>query len=199
MLGRPYLMVTDTDASLWRRAVGGDAEAFAELYRRHAPRIYNYLFRRTGNWSEAEDLVASVFLEAYRRRRDAAVVDEKIVAWLFGIATNLAHNRRRSMWRGRRLIERAGAVASQAPAEPDAAARAEAAEQMRHILERLRSLPREQQDVIALCVWSGLSYEEAAAALGVPVGTVRSRLSRARASVAELEGPSRHEPGEVTP
>jgi RNA polymerase sigma-70 factor (ECF subfamily) len=69
----------------------------------------------------------------------------------------------------------------------------------------MRSLPVEQQDVIALCVWSGLSYEEAAAALGVPVGTVRSRLSRARAALAELEAPLRHEQeteskkGEVIP
>ena len=66
---------------------------------------------------------------------------------------------------------------------PDVAARSEAAEQMRSVLKRIATLPRQQQDVVALCVWSGLSYEEAAAALGVPVGTVRSRLSRARASL----------------
>jgi RNA polymerase sigma-70 factor (ECF subfamily) len=86
---------------------------------------------------------------------------------------------------------------------PDVAARSEAAEQMRSVLKRIATLPRQQQDVVALCVWSGLSYEEAAAALGVPVGTVRSRLSRARASLdsplAELDGSPRHKQVEMEP
>jgi RNA polymerase sigma-70 factor (ECF subfamily) len=68
---------------------------------------------------------------------------------------------------------------------------------MRSVLERVARLPGKQQDVVALCVWSGLSYEEAAAALGVPVGTVRSRLARARASLTELESATRHEEVEM--
>lgn len=63
---------------------------------------------------------------------------------------------------------------------------------MQDVLRRLRTLPREQQDVVALCLWSGLSYEEASVALSVPVGTVRSRLARARAALAELDPGSRH-------
>jgi RNA polymerase sigma-70 factor (ECF subfamily) len=66
---------------------------------------------------------------------------------------------------------------------------------MRSVLERVAGLPRRQQDVVALCLWSGLSYEEAATALGVPVGTVRSRLARARVALVGLESPLRH--GEV--
>jgi RNA polymerase sigma factor (sigma-70 family) len=181
-----------SDGELWRLTVSGDSEAFAELYRRHGKRIYNYLFRRLGSWSEAEDLLASVFLEAYRRR-DAAVIEEgQIVGWLFGIATNLARNRQRSLWRARRLLGQIVSSPSAARHEIDAAARAEAREQVRALLQRVRRLPREQQDVIALCLWSDSTYEEAAAALSVPVGTVRSRLSRARAALAELEPPSRH-------
>ena len=80
---------------------------------------------------------------------------------------------------------------------PDVAARVEAAAQMRSVLRRIASLPRQQQDVIALCIWSELSYEEAAAALGVPVGTIRSRLSRARAALAELEATPRHREVEI--
>ena len=181
--------MSDSDALLWQRAVAGNSDAFGDLYGRHSKAIYNYLFRRTGDWSEAEDLVASVFLEAYRRRDTARVDDGMIVPWLFGIATNLANNRARLRWRGRRLLERVRSEASVA-SHDTGLARYEAQEQMRALLVRLRGLPREQQDVVALCLWSGLSYDEAAEALSVPVGTVRSRLSRARAALAEREPPS---------
>ena len=63
---------------------------------------------------------------------------------------------------------------------------------MTEVLKRLAKLPRSQQDVVALCIWSGLSYEEAALALAIPVGTVRSRLARARATLTEPQGRSRH-------
>lgn len=194
-----------SDGELWRLTVSGDSEAFGQLYRRHGKRIYNYLFRRLGSWSEAEDLLASVFLEAYRRRDEAVIEEERIVGWLFGIATNLARNRQRSLWRARRLLGQLVSSPSAASPENDAAARAEAREQVRALLERVRRLPKGQQDVIALCLWSGLTYEEAAVALSVPVGTVRSRLARARAALAELEPTSRHgvstksQRGEVIP
>jgi RNA polymerase sigma-70 factor (ECF subfamily) len=185
--------VTVSDESLFRASARGEQAAFAELYERHARTIYNYLFRRLADWSEAEDLTAVVFLEAFRRRRDVVVVEGKLAPWLYGIATNVLRNRRRALRRHRALVER---LASEPrTAAPDIAARTEAATQMRLVLERVARLPRRQQDVVALCVWSGLSYEEAATALGVPVGTVRSRLARARAALVELESPPRH--GEV--
>jgi RNA polymerase sigma-70 factor (ECF subfamily) len=68
---------------------------------------------------------------------------------------------------------------------------------MREVLEHLSKLPRAQRDVLALCVWSGLSYEEAALALAIPVGTVRSRLARARAALTEPQGHSRHKEVEM--
>jgi len=64
---------------------------------------------------------------------------------------------------------------------------------MRVVLRALSNLPKREQDVVALCLWADLSYEEAGAALGVPVGTVRSRLSRARARLREPGGPDGHE------
>ena len=129
-----------------------------------------------------------------RLESEAVIEDERIVGWLFGIATNLARNRQRSLWRARRLLGQLVSSPSAASPENDAAARAEAREQVRALFERVRRLPREQQDVIALCLWSGLTYEEAAVALSVPVGTVRSRLSRARARVRELSSAHGHEP-----
>jgi RNA polymerase sigma factor (sigma-70 family) len=191
-----------SDESLLQASANGDEQAFSELYERHARTIYNYLFRRLGDWSEAEDLTAVVFLEAFRRRSEVVVVEGRLLPWLYGIATNVLRNRRRAMWRNRRLVAQ---LARQPGTDvsPDVAARSEAAEQMRSVLQRIAKLPRQQQDVVSLCVWSGLSYEEAAAALGVPVGTVRSRLSRARASLdslpKELDGAPRHKQVEMEP
>ena len=180
-----------SDESLWQNGASGDGRAFSELYERHSQTIYNYLFRRLADWSEAEDLTAVVFLEAFRRRREVVIVEGEVLPWLYGVATNVVRNRRRALWRQRRLLAQLEAQ-SRETAAPDAAARAEAAAQMRGVLERIRRLPRSQQDVLALCVWSELTYEEVAVALGVPVGTVRSRLSRARAALTELPGAPRH-------
>jgi RNA polymerase sigma-70 factor (ECF subfamily) len=180
-----------SDESLWRASAEGDERAFSELYERHAGAIYNYLFRRLADWSEAEDLTAVVFMEAFRRRRDVVVHEGKVLPWLYGIATNVLRNRRRALWRHRRLVEQLAGVQGEIVVL-DASARAEAAEQMRSLLSLVATLPRQQQDVVALCVWSGLSYEEAATALAVPIGTVRSRLARARAALAELDSASRH-------
>ncbi|HEY7344277.1 MAG TPA: RNA polymerase sigma factor [Gaiella sp.] len=176
---------------LLRASAEGNAGAFAELYARHAGTIYNYLFRRMADWSEAEDLTAVVFLEAFRRRSEVVVVEGKLLPWLYGIATNVLRNRRRALWRHRSLVAELGGARG-GDVGPDVAERAEAAAQMRAVLEEVAGLPRPQQDVVALCIWSGLTYEEAAAALGVAVGTIRSRLSRARAALAEPDGASGH-------
>jgi RNA polymerase sigma-70 factor (ECF subfamily) len=183
------------DEWLLTASADGDERAFSELYERHASTIYNYLFRRIADWSEAEDLTAVVFLEAFRKRADVVVVEGKVLPWLYGIATNVLRNRRRALWRHRGLLaqleSRGDAVAA------DVADRAAATQQMRAVLGRIASLPRRQQDVVALCIWSGLNYEEAAAALDVPVGTVRSRLARARAALTELDSASGHTEDEM--
>ncbi len=169
-----------SDESLWQASASGDTRAFSELYERHARAIYNYLFGRLGDWSEAEDLTAVVFLEAFRRRREVVIVEGTLLPWLYGIATNVLRNRRRTLWRHRDLVAQ---LAGQPGAEvaPDVAVRAEAAVQMRSVMKRIAMLPRLQQDVIALCVWSDLSYEEAAVALGVPIGNRPLAPSRERA------------------
>jgi len=180
------------DSVLWERSRGGDADAFALLFERHAKAIYNYCFRRVGDWTAAEDLLSVVFLEAWRRRRKALPAG-KTLPWLYGIATNVVRNRRRSERRYRAALARMPA----APPEPDfgdeTVARADDERRIGHALELLAKLSRRQQDVVVLCSWSGLSYEDAAFALGVPVGTVRSRLSRARSSLRELDRDPGHE------
>jgi RNA polymerase sigma-70 factor, ECF subfamily len=181
------------DNELWRRAAAGEPEAFGLLYERHARAIYNYLFRRCGDWSVAEDLTSVAFLEAYRRRADAKIAEGKVLAWLYGIATNVVRNQRRSLRRHAEALRRVP------PPDPElgiaglTADRIDAERQMRRVLAALEQLPESDKDVLSLCLWSELSYEDAAAALGIPVGTVRSRLSRARARLVELTRAGGHE------
>jgi len=185
-------MKEQSDTELWAAAQAGDAASFGALYERHAHAVYNYLFRRLADWGEAEDLAAVVFLEAFRRRGEVAIEEGKVLAWLYGVATNVLRNRRRALWRHRQALSQLPPRASMPDVAADAVARLTAQEEMRAIREQVSSLPRAQQDVLALCLWSELSYEEAAIALGVPSGTVRSRLARARAALAEQNSDERH-------
>ena len=88
-----------TDGELWRLAADGEPDAFGVLFERHAGTVYNYLFRRTGDWAVAEDLTSLVFLEAWRRRRDVRLEHESALPWLYGVATNVLRNRRRAQRR----------------------------------------------------------------------------------------------------
>lgn len=181
-----------TDVELWRRAVEGNPAAFGLLFERHARAVYNYLFRRTADWSLAEDLTSVVFLEAWRKRRDVELEGGRALPWLLGVATNVLRNRRRAQWRYRAALQRLPREHG-ADFAADADARLDDERRMDAVLRSLARLPKREQEVLALCGWGDLSYEEAAVAIGVPVGTVRSRLSRARARMRELGAESGHE------
>jgi RNA polymerase sigma factor (sigma-70 family) len=173
------------DGVLWRRVRAGDGEALGRLFDRHANAIYNYCFRRVGEWSAAEDLVSIVFLEAWRHRRQQLPAD-KVLPWLYGIATNAVRNRRRAERRYAAALRRVGERDSSPGFADEADSRVDDERQMRQLLALLAQLPRRYQEVLVLCGWCGLEYEEAAVALHVPVGTIRSRLSRARRRLREL-------------
>jgi RNA polymerase sigma-70 factor (ECF subfamily) len=181
-----------TDAALWQRAAAGETEAFGTIFERHARTVYNYCFRRTGDWSQAEELSAIVFLEAWRRRSQVELERDDALPWLLGVATNVIRNLRRSQRRHRAALERLPRERV-ADFAGDVDERLDDERQMRAALRVLRKLPRADQDVLALCVWEELTYEQAALALHIPVGTVRSRLSRARARLRELTGTPGHE------
>lgn len=180
------------DSDLWSRARAGDADAFGLLFERHAKAIYNYCFRRTGSWDAAEDLLSIVFLEAWRRRQQE-LPPGKVLPWLYGIATNVVRNRRRSERRYRAALSRMPAPRPEASFESDADARLDDERRMKDALMLLARLHGREQDVLVLCAWSGLGYEDAALALGLPVGTVRSRLSRARRRLRELDHDAGHQ------
>lgn len=186
------------DDELWLKARRGDAEAFAVLFERHSQAIYNFCFRRTADWSVAEDLLSIVFLEAWRRR-EQSLLPGMVRPWLYGIATFVVRNRRRTERRYRHALARLPREGATPDFAADVDERLADESRMAVLLERLRMLSAREQDVLALCVWSELSYEEAAVALGIPVGTVRSRLSRARSRLRELAETSGHVVGEHVP
>lgn len=175
-----------TDEQLWHSAVRGDGDAFGEIYERHADAIYNYLFRRTANWAVAEDLTSSVFAVAwFKRARVQFTDDQRLLPWLYGVAANVLRNHDRGVNRTARALTRyvRGHVRH---VEPDVAEKASEQAQMRAVLDAARKLPRIEREVLLLCVAGDVSYGDAALALGIPVGTVRSRLSRARTRLREL-------------
>jgi len=151
------------------------------LFRRHHKAIYNYLFRRTADWADAEDLMSATFLELWRRRNDLAPKGDSALPLLYGIAGNVLRNRRRSLRRRDRALTRLQVDANRAPNPEDnldeRVADVDLAQNVIAALDRLRPADRE---VIVLHVIEQLSYAEIAEALNIAEGTVASRLSRAR-------------------
>jgi len=176
------------ELSLRARVRAGDPDAFGVLFDEHGRAVYNLAFRMTGNWSAAEEAVSLTFLEAWRLRGTVQQTGGSLRPWLRGIAVNVTRNAARSSRRHQAALGRL----PPAPAVPDfaddLAARIDDAARLRMVRTAMTRLRRGEQEVLALCVWSGLDYAAAAEALGVPVGTVRSRLSRARAKLAKLAG-----------
>ncbi|MEU4442856.1 RNA polymerase sigma factor [Actinosynnema sp. NPDC050801] len=175
--------MTPTDAEIIERS-RHEPDAFAAIFDRHAPHIQRYLARRLGP-QVADDLVAETFLTAFdkRRRYDPARPDAR--PWLYGIATNLVGQHRRQ--EARRYRHGPAEHAEQDHA--DRVAAEVTAHAMRSLLAgALAGLSAEDRDVLLLVAWEQLSYEEVATALAIPVGTVRSRLHRARRKVRQALG-----------
>lgn len=164
------------DASLIQRSQQ-DPEQFAELFRRHAPAIHRYAARRLGS-GVAEDIVAEVFLAAFRQRGSYQLSQPDARPWLYGIATNVIGRSRRAEVRQYRALARTGIDPVTEPFTDQVDAQVSAAGQVRGLAAALARLPAGHRDALLLMAWADLSYEQAASSLGVPVGTVRSRLSR---------------------
>lgn len=188
------------DPQLWERTRSGDAEAFGDLYERHGRAVHSYCLWRTADVLGAEDATATVFLEAWRKRRRLTLTTDSAAPLLLGIANNVVRRQWRSQRRYRDTLERARNV-GQIPADPEAEAiaRVDAIQQVRDGGKAIRALPRREREVLALLAWSDLSYGEIAEALGLPVGTVRSRLARARTRLGDaFPDPSQTRPAEET-
>lgn len=177
---------TEPAESLRARIRAGDRAAFADLYDQYARAVYNHALRLTGNWSEAEEAMSETFLAAWRTRETVEREGGSLRPWLLGIATHKAHNANRGLRRRLSFLSRYPAPAPVEDFADETAGRIDDARRLAMVHDALRRLRRQDREVIALCVAAGLDYRQAAEALGIPVGTVRSRLSRARARLARL-------------
>jgi RNA polymerase sigma factor (sigma-70 family) len=180
--GRDVPVVAD-DAAVIERS-WQEPEQFAVLFDRYAPLIHRYVNRRAGRQA-ADDLVAETFLAAFgkRRRYDLSYPDAR--PWLYGMATNLIGQHRREEIRQYR-IRRAAVPEIDVPGHAERIAADVTAQSTRDLLnEALAGLAEGDRDVIVLIAWEQLTYDEAARALEIPVGTVRSRLNRARTKLRQ--------------
>jgi RNA polymerase sigma factor (sigma-70 family) len=159
-----------------------DPEAFEELFERYWPELHTFCCARTG--AAGEDVAAETFRVAFdkRRRYDLAYRDAR--AWLYGIATRLIQHHFRHDRRQTAAIERSGRLLG----HPEGAGAASDVERWLlgpEVAAAVDGLNGEERDALLLWAWADLSYGEIAQALDVPVGTVRSRLSRARQRVRD--------------
>ncbi|MFD5712730.1 RNA polymerase sigma factor [Streptomyces pharetrae] len=173
------------DTNLRTRIRAGDHDAFGELFDAYARSVYNHAYRLTGDWAVAEDVVSLTFLDAWRLRERLDTEGGSVRPWLLGIATNVTRNTRRAARRHAAAMARLPREEAVRDFAEEVAGRLDDAAQLAAVRTALARLRRAEREVLALCVWSGLDYAAAAQALGVPVGTVRSRLSRARAKLAK--------------
>jgi RNA polymerase sigma factor (sigma-70 family) len=161
-----------------------DPEAFERCFEEHFPPIYRFIARRVGT-ALADDLAAETFATAFRRRHHFDAVVGSPRSWLFGIAANVVRNHWRAEQHMLELDARlqAGSELQNDPALSEE--RLSASLVAPRIAASLSRLTGEQREVLLLHAWGDLSNEQIAAALGVPAGTVRSWLSRARAVLRE--------------
>lgn len=162
-------------------------ERFAAIFDRYAGQIHRYVARRIGS-AAADDIVADVFLTAFRRRSHYDTGQVTARPWLYGIATNLISRHRRSEVRMYRALARTGVDPVAEPDSDRIASAVSAAAAGRQLAAALAKLSESDRHTLLLLAWADLRYEEIAVALGIPVGTVRSRLHRARAIVRAALG-----------
>jgi RNA polymerase sigma-70 factor (ECF subfamily) len=155
---------------------------FGALFDRHAVAVHGYLARRIGV-TAADDLLAQTFLVAFERRSNYDRARPDARPWLYGIATNLLRRHHREEVRQYRAWARTGVDPVDDGHADRVADRVDAGAWSSHLATALARLKAPDRDVLLLFAWESLSYDEIAQALNIPVGTVRSRLHRARAAV----------------
>jgi RNA polymerase sigma factor (sigma-70 family) len=175
-----------SDAELLARSVGEPA-VFAVLYERHGLAVRRYVVRRIGDGA-ADDIASEVFARAFRGRARYRADHDAALPWLLGIANNVIADHRRLERRRLAGLERLARETPGVVEHPEPGLAPE-------LVAALRALPAIERDTLLLVVWGELTQEQAAVAVGVPVGTISSRITRARKRLMETSlrsaGPQR--------
>ena len=175
-----------SDAEVIRRSLT-EPEAFGLIYDRHAATLLRFLGRRAGA-EVAEGLIGELFRIAFERRKTFDALRASALPWLYGIGANLLLKHRRGEARRLRASAR---MIDREPSDRRASARAlEARVLFPRVADAIEALPDGEREALLLFAWEDLSYQSVAEALELPIGTVRSRLNRARARLRELLEPS---------
>lgn len=179
-------MDLETDAALIARSLDAPL-VFGAVFDRHYDFVHRYLARRVGS-DVADDLASETFTTAFRVRAGYDIAHADARPWLLGIATNFVRHHRRAEVRRLRAYGRVEAAPAPGIEEDLVAARADATAAGPQIARALARIPDADRDALLLLAWADLTYDEIARALGIPIGTVRSRIHRARLRLRELLG-----------
>src|SRR5262247_880106 len=179
-------MSAPSDAEVIGRSQG-EPEAFALIYDRHAAALLRFLGRRAGA-KVAEGLIGELFRIAFERRKTFDASRASALPWLYGIGGNLLLKQRRAEARWLRASARMAAGLESTDRRASAAA-LDARLLFPRVADAIEALPDDEREVLLLFAWEELPYQSMAEALELPIGTVRSRLNRARAHLRELLEP----------
>jgi len=181
-----------SDAEVIGRSIDAP-QCFATVFDRHAGVVFRFLVRRVGR-DTADELLGDTFRIAFERRATFDVVRPSAPPWLYGIATNLLSRHRRTEARRLRATARLAADRTPDQLADHVAAVVDAGQRWPRVADAIGGLPDAEREVVLLYAWEELSYDEIATELDVPVGTVRSRLNRARRRLRALASPAGDEP-----
>ncbi|MEV0401710.1 RNA polymerase sigma factor [Actinoallomurus sp. NPDC050550] len=184
MFETPRPVVEDPDDA---DVAAGEPHRFEVLFRRYAPEIKRYAVRRLGP-GPADDIVAETFLTAFRLRDSYERERGEVRAWLYGIATNLISRHKRDEIRLLKALQKTGVDPVTEPFTERVEARVSADIASRRIAAAIAGLPAGHRDVLLLVTWADLTYDQVAQSLGIPEGTVRSRMNRVRAKLRRKLG-----------
>lgn len=175
-----------TDSELWSSVCDGNGRAFGLLFDRHRDRIFGHSLRLVQSPLEAEDVTAMVFLEAWRGRGRVRIVNGSSIGWLLVMTSNVAKNHLRSRFRYQRLIRKLPAPIPEPDHGEATLHTIELRERGAAVHHALTRLATNERQVLMLCVVEELSTSEVSELLRIPTGTVKSRLSRAKAHLGNL-------------
>jgi RNA polymerase sigma-70 factor (ECF subfamily) len=171
----------ESDAALWVETLSGSDAAFSTLFDRHRTRVFRKAYARIQNVADCEDIVAMVFMEAWKSRKKVRIVEGSLLPWLLTTTTYVTLNFERSSRRYRKAL----GTLPDPGAEPDHSETVNARIDNERVTNALRKLGEAERKIVDLCVLEDLPLTTVATLLDLPVGTVKSRLSRARGKLRD--------------